>query len=172
MTAREIISEVLRVTGMTQYAAASTVGWQGQQLNQRLSRGSLRADEFLELMDKMGVDVTFSLRANGTKISPHIRGAGRRVKGMCNKILFDTEYASALSNSFYEDGENKFSDGHASELYIDDAGRYFLAEYSDIEGERDKINVIAPELAAAYIQKYGSVLFKGPESAENAKSEE
>lgn len=160
MTAKEVIEEALRNTGLTQYAAANLIGWQGQQLSQRLARGSLRADEMLEILDKMGIDVTFTVRASGKTLTSHIPGAGRRVRGICDKVVYDTSNANALSNSFWSDGENEYTEGRATELYVDDSGRYFLAEYSNVEGERDKVTVISAELAAVYIEKYGTQIFK------------
>ena len=38
---------------------------------------------------------------------------------MVDRVVYDTAESDALANNFYEDGENKFTDGEALELYID-----------------------------------------------------
>lgn len=161
MTAKEIISAALDTIGITQATAAKNYGWSAQQLSQRIVRGSLRVDEFIGLMDSMGIDITFTVRETGKTIKPHISGHGRRVKGVSDGIQYDTEYAEALANSFYADGVNEYSDsGEAFELYIDRDGRYFMAEYSNAEGGRDRVRSVPAEMAAAFIEKYGTVIEK------------
>ena len=43
----------------------------------------------------------------------------RFIKAMVDRVVYDTAESDALANNFYEDGENKFTDGEALELYID-----------------------------------------------------
>lgn len=44
-----------------------------------MNRNSIRADEFLALMDVLGVDVTFTMRKTGEILKPHVSGHGRRL---------------------------------------------------------------------------------------------
>ena len=159
MTSKDALMSALSRTGYTQESAAKLVGWVGQQISQRLQRNSMRADEFLNLMDAIGVDVTFTVRATGEVLKDHKSGHGRRVKATADKVLYDTAASDALANSFYEDGVNEFKDGEACELYVDKKGRYFMAEYH--EDGKDRIRPVSASVAAAFIEKYGTTLEKG-----------
>lgn len=162
MSSTEILDAVLKKLNKTRANAAQGMGWTMQQLNCRIFRKSLRADDFLDLMESLGVDVTFTIRDSGKNVNTHIIGAGRRVKAVVNHIPYDTRNADALANSFYADGKNKFTGGKALELYIDEEGRYFFAEYSEFEGIKDVITPVTGEVAASFIEKYGTELHKEP----------
>jgi hypothetical protein len=161
MTAKEIITAALDTIGITQATAAKNYGGSAQQLSQRIVRGSLRVDEFIGLMDSMGIDITFNVRDTGEEIKPRISGHGDRVKGFSDGVQYDTEYAEALSNSFYADGQHEYNEkGEALELYLDKEGRYFMAEYSNVEGARNRVRSVPAEVAAAFIEKYGNIIEK------------
>jgi transcriptional regulator len=163
MTSKDALLSALNRTGHTQESAAKLVGWVGQQISQRLQRNSMRADEFLTLMDAIGVDVTFTVRATGEVLKDHKAGYGRRVKATVDKVLYDTAASNALANSFYENGVDEYDkNGEASELYVDKKGRYFMAEYHQ-DGD-DKLRPVSASVAAAFVEKYGTDIEKGPKS--------
>lgn len=166
MTSKEALAVALKGTGKTQAEAAAKLGWVPQQLSARLSRNSLRADEFLELMDAIGVDVILKVRETGAELKAHIVGAGRRVRAMANRVIYDTEAADALANNFYADGVNEYNDGKAMELYVDREGRYFFAEYTNWEGAKDRITPVTANDAAAFIKRYGTDLHRKPQVVE------
>ena len=168
MTSKEAIIAGLKAAGTTQAEAATRLGWSAQQLSGRLIRNSMRADEFLDFMDAIGIDVTFTVRESGEALKTHIAGAGRRVRAMVDKVKYDTEAASALANNFYADGVNEYTDGKAMELYVDDEGRYFFAEYTNWEGVKDRITPVSARDAAVFIDKYGTDLHRGPKAAEES----
>ena len=85
MTAKDALVAALYRTGHTQESAARLIGWNGQQISQRLARNSMRADELLTLMDAIGVDVTFTVRKTGEVLREHTTGHGRRVHGTVDK---------------------------------------------------------------------------------------
>ena len=62
MTSKEAIIAGLKATGTTQAEAATRLGWSAQQLSGRLIRNSMRADEFLDFMDAIGIDVACTVR--------------------------------------------------------------------------------------------------------------
>ena len=167
MTSREALDAALRITGNKQAEAATKIGWTPQQLNARLTRNTLRADEFLEIMNAIGVDVTFTVRETGEKINAHIRGVGRRVRAMVDRVVYDTEASDALANSFYADGLNEYRDGIAFELYIDREGRYFFVEYTCLDGVKDRITPITASDAAKFIERYGTDLHRKPNTEDN-----
>lgn len=160
MKSKEALAAALKETGKTQAEAATKLGWSPQQLSARLVRNSLRADEFLDLMDAIGIDVVLKLQGTGSEVKAHISGAGRRVRRMVNKITYDTAASDALANNFYADGKNEYSDGKAMELYVDKDGRYFFAEYTNWEGAEDRITPVTANDAAAFIEKYGTDIHK------------
>lgn len=164
MTSKELLAAALRDTGKTQAEAAAKIGWVPQQLSARLTRNSLRADELLDLLEGLGIELTMTVKETGKVIRSHIQGAGRRVKAMVDRVTYDTASSDALANNFYADGVNEYTDGKALELYIDREGRYFFAEYSSWEGVKDRVTPVTPETAAAFIEKYGTELDKAPKT--------
>ena len=166
MKANDVLAAALRATRKTQAEAAARVGWMPQQLNARLVRNSMRADEFLNLLEGLGIEITLTVKETGEVVRTHIPGAGRRVKGMVDRIIYDTAASDALANNFYADGVNEYTDGKALELYIDKEGRYFFAEYTNWEGGKDRISPVSARDAAAFIEKYGTEIVKKPTSTE------
>lgn len=163
MTAKEMLTAAFRDAGTNQAEAAQKCGWIPQQMSGRLSRNSLRADDFLRLLDAAGVDVTMTVRETGTPVKVFGSGAGRRVRRMVNHVIYDTRYADAISNDFYADGENEYHDGRAMELYRDREGRYFFAEYTNFDGAQDRIVPVGGTDAAEFIEKYGVTIDKKPQ---------
>lgn len=174
MTAREAIKAALKCVGKTEKEAAESIGLTKKQLSDRTIRGSLRADTFLNLLDEIGVDVTFTVRESGKAISTKIKGAGHRVKQMVNGVIYDTADSDAMANNFYADGVNRYIDGHGLELYVSRNGQYFFAEYSSYDGVKDRISPITAEAAAQFIEKYGTDLNRQPKEVqpENDESQE
>ncbi len=162
MTAKEILEAVLRDTGTSKSAAAAKIGLLPQAFSSRLRMKTLRADDFLELMEALGVEVTYTIKETGEAIRIRIPGAGRKVRKMVNGIIYDTSASSALSNNFYSDGLNEYTDGMARELYKDSENRFFFAEYSTLDGVKDRIIPITANDAAEFIKKYGTVIDKKP----------
>lgn len=165
MTAQEALTAALVATGHSQAEGARSIGWQAQKLNQRLIRGTLKVDEFFQILDAIGVDFQMTVRETGRQVRLHTPGYGRRIRAMSDRVIYDTYLSDALSNSFFEDGEHEFNaDGEASELYIDRSGRYFIAKYTTVEGKKDKVQAISGDIAAAFIEKYGTQIDKRPKT--------
>lgn len=159
LTTREILDSAFKSLGITQKDAARAIGCSAQSLGQKLIRGSLRSDDFLRLLDTIGIDVTFTNRNQGRDLTAHVTGHGRRVRGMSDGVQYDTAMSEALSNNFYEDGEHEYQpDGTAIELYVDSNGRYFAAEYTE-EG-KDRVRSVPSSMALAFIEKYGTDIEK------------
>ena len=154
MTSKELVQTALRQVRISQAEAAARVGWIPQQLSSRLVRGSLNADEFLNVLDKIDVDFVMINRKTGKEIRKIATGEGRRVKRMVDGVTYDTSYSEALANNFFADGKNKYNDGRARELYIDSEGRYFFAEYSENNGTKDRINPVSASDAAEFLERY------------------
>lgn len=162
MSSKEILTAAYKATGITQSEGAKKIGWTKQQLSSKLIRGTLRADEFLNLLDAIGVDVEFKVRGSDQNIKARVPGMGRRVRCMVDKVIYDTAASDALSNNFYADGVHEYTEGRAMELYVDKDGRYFFAEYSDWEGVKDRITPVPASAAATFMEKNGRTIQKGP----------
>ena len=166
MKANDMLAAAIRATRKTQAEAAARIGWMPQQLSARLVRNSMRADEFLNLLEGLGIEITLTVKETGEVVRTHIQGAGRRVKAMVDRVIYDTATSDALANNFYADGVNEYTDGKALELYVDKEGRYFFAEYTNWEGGKDRISPVSANDAAAFIEKYGTKIEKKPISTE------
>ena len=57
------------------------------------------------------------------------------------------------------------------ELYVDDEGRYFFAEYTNWEGVKDRITPVSARDAAVFIDKYGTDLPPWPEGCRRKRPE-
>lgn len=155
MTANEVLVAAIDINKTTQAETAKRYGWSAQQLGQRMKRNSLRADEFLELMDILGIDVVFSVRTTGEILKPHVNGHGPRVVGMSDGVKYDTAASEPIADSFFEDGVHEYGpDNRAQELYIDREGRYFLAEYTLVPGEKNRVRSVPANVAEAFREKY------------------
>ena len=162
MKSKDVISAALKEIGISQAEGAKSIDWSPQRLSRKIVEGTLRADDFLRLMDAIGVDVEFKARSSGNVIKARKAGAGRKVSCMVNKVIYNTAASDALANNFYADGVNEYTDGRARELYVDKEGRYFFAEYSTWEGQKDLIIPVGAAEAAAFVEKYGDIIFKTP----------
>ena len=82
MKVKEVFNSVLPAIGKTQAEAAANIGWKPQQISQKMTRDSLRAAEFLQIMEANGVEVLFRIKETGETIPVRRDGHGRRLKGM------------------------------------------------------------------------------------------
>ena len=134
----------------------SLSGYPEQSIGQKINvRESIKADEFFELLEVMGVDTFFYVRETGAVLMKDMQH-GRRVVGMSDGVIYDTKESQLLASSFYSDGKNEYGpDGKAQELYVDRENRYFVAEYSSDENERDRVRSVPSNMASAFIAQYG-----------------
>ena len=161
MEIRHIVEAAFELAGVTAKDVAQAKGWYTGQVTSRLARNSMKASEFFDIMDMIGIDVKLVKRDNGEIVKPRIKGHGPRIQMMVDKVEYDTAKCDALANSFYADGENEFNDEFkATELYIDQEGRYFFAEYTNWEGGKNRISPTTAAVAAAFIEKYGTQIEK------------
>lgn len=160
MVFRDYLDAAFDSQRMTQKAAAEKSGRDYKGLNQKIKNGSLRAEEFLDILDCIGIDVKLFDRNTGKEISPYVAGYGFPVKKMSSGVFYDTRRACALSNTFYSDGVNEYPEGKALELFVDPQGRYFLVERH--EDGWAKITDVDASVAAAFIEKYGTIIDKRP----------
>lgn len=156
MRAKEVLEAALKATGLSQAQVAKMAGIPEQSLGQKVNiRESVRANEFFELLDVIGIDTIFYVRETG-EILMKKPAHGRRVIGMSDGIVFDTKESTLVASSFFADGTNEYGhDGKAQELYTDSEGRYFVAEYSNDKSVKDRVRTVPADMAAAFINLYG-----------------
>ena len=163
MTPQEVIEAALTKRALTQQEIAVKRGLTPQALGQKILKDTLRASEFLDILDNLDIEVNYTLKEDGQPLKFRRAGHGRRTKGMSNSLKFDTMYSDALANTFYADGVNEYGeDGVAQELYIDKDGRYFIVEYNQDDPEKDKIHAVHSNIASAFVNSFGPEIEKGP----------
>ena len=153
ITFREVFENAKTVKGISQHKVAMLMDWSAQQLSQRISNNTFKADEFFDMMDRMGFNVLFVNRDTGMVLRD-VAGVGRGWKGLCNGVTFNKKKAQAIANTFYEDGENMYKNGEAQELYVDGQGRYFMVNYSEKGADYDKAMLVPSSVAAAFAEMY------------------
>ena len=161
MTVREVFNTVLPALGLTQAEAVAKIGWTPQKMSQKNTRDTLRANDFLRILEVNGVEVLFKIKETGETLTVQLSGHGHRMRGMADRVIYDTAASGALSNSFYADGVNEYDEnGEAQELYVDRQGRYFIAEYNVNNPDKERICSIPANIAKAFIEKYGTDIEK------------
>lgn len=161
MTAKELLNGLLPVLEISQTEAASRIGWGKMKLSSKVTKDSLRVSEFMDIMDACGVEVVFKKKDTGEQIMLRKAGHGHRLKGMADGVIYNTALSTALSNTFFADGVNEYDqNGEAQELYIDQEGRYFIAEYNCKDPKKERVVAASHFVAAAFIEKYGTEIEK------------
>lgn len=154
MKAKDVFDSMISVAGATRRKAGAVIGLNHNQITQKVCKDTLKFSDFVEIADRLGVDMIFVAREG--REHKVVNRYGPRLRGKYKNIQYDTDKATMLSNSFWADGENKYGkDGLASVLYVDDDSHYFLAEYSSAPDRAGKIQPVSGDIAAAYIGFYG-----------------
>lgn len=169
MNLQDLVTSAVSGVDMTIIEAGHKLGLTPRQFKGKLTRGTLKASAMLALFDEIGIELSIVRKDTGEKIEivpaalprTFIKGAGKRVQQMVHGQIYDTDKADAVSNSFYANGKDMYTDGYAFELYVTESGEYFFAEYSVYEAVRDRIIPIPAADAATFIEKYGTDLHKG-----------
>lgn len=153
----EAIRNLITRKGYSQTEVAEMIGNTKQNLNNKITSGSLRTDDWVKILDAIGVDIVFVDRETGAVLSvtdsTYKKGYGPPAKGVFDGVKYDTQKADAIANTFFIDGENEYCNGRAEELYLDKNGRYFMVAYK--EKGKPKITAVSPLIAAAFVEKYG-----------------
>ena len=159
MNSRGYIDAALEEMRLTYKDAAEKIGWSKSKINAKLSRDSTRATEFINLLEANGVGIILINKKTGERIYPYVEGHGEPATGVSEYVRYDTAKSYALSNTFFEDGVNEYNkEGKAQELYVTQDGKYFIVNYES--GKKPKLRGVTPEVARAFIEKYGTELEK------------
>lgn len=153
---KEMFAVILKELDIGLDKAAQETGYEYDSLRYKINiRESIQADEFLELVDALGIDVKFYIKERNQLLTKEL-AERKRITGMADRVIYDTMEAQLLASSFYADGKNEYGpDGKALELYVDKENRYFAVEYSEDTKDKGKIRSMSSHMAAAVIAKYG-----------------
>lgn len=156
MRAKEIFAAALKARGLSQAQVARMSNMPEQSIGQKINvRESIRANEFFDLLEVIGVKAVFFIEETGEVLMKEPQH-GRRVVGMSDGVIYDTKEGTLVASSFFADGVNEFGpDGKAQELYVDKEGRYFTAEYFKDETVKGRVRATPSDMATAFISKYG-----------------
>ena len=156
MRAKEVFAAALKALNLTQAQVARMANMPEQSIGQKINvRESIRANEFFDLLDTIGVEAVFFIKETGEVLMKEPQH-GRRLVGMSDRVIYDTNEGTLVASSFYADGENEYGpDGKAQELYIDKQGRYFTAEYFSEGPVKGRIRATPADMASAFISKFG-----------------
>lgn len=160
MNVKDTLSALFKATGKTKKSVAEAMGWTPCQLSQRIGRETLRADSYIELLDKLGVAVKYVDKETGNEVHFQTQGNGRRVRRMVDRVIYDTAKSDALAGTFLAFESGTVPSGMKMELYRDTDGRYFFAQYSNVDGSKDVIIPTTESDAKAFIKKYGNYTSK------------
>lgn len=156
MRAKEVFDAAIKAKKMSIADVARLLNVNACELGQKINiRESVKANDFFEILDAIGVGVMFFMKDTGAVFLKDGRRT-RRVVGVSDGVRYDTAEATLIATSFYADDEHEYGqDGKAQELYVDRENRYFIAEYSCNEGERNRVRSVPYNMATAFIKQYG-----------------
>ena len=151
---REIFKDIIAQKGVSAYEASRRLGLNEQSMTQKImQRGTIKANEFFDVMDVLGVDCIFYDGITKERLSDKIEGH-EQAAGVSGGKWYRTSNATLVASSFSTDGVNQYGpDGKAIDMYVDAEGYYFVVEYT--KGEKSKISSVPVHVAQAIIEKYG-----------------
>ena len=162
---RELVEKMFKVYHLNYSKVAQQMGEDGRQMSRQslwkmVNNGSLKLSTFLEMLDVSGIEMNLSLEKTDKRLRS---GNGSRIVQDIDGVTYDTWKCTALSSSFYADGENKYSNHLADELYADlSTSTFLLAHYCDSEyAETDEgkkypwMEKIDSDQRFEFVKKYG-----------------
>ena len=133
------------------------IGKPPKKFKERIDDDIFRAREFLQIVEALGFETKYTIKATGEVLSLKAARQGHKVVGVVRGVKYNTLQSRPVSNDFYADGENKYHNGRASELYITEDGRYFLVDYFSWENVPEHIIPLVEKDALEYIKANGYI---------------
>ena len=136
MDVKDILYGAYKETDTNQTIAANNVGMSCKQLSDRITRDTLKACTFLNILDSIGIDVQFIVKDTGFPVRVKSGKAGKHVVQMIHGVTYDTQKSFPLWSDIRADGTE-------TTLYqLKDRSGYFLVDSSLYGG--DCITIVAP----------------------------
>ena len=146
MTPVEVIKDLISRSSMQQKEVAARMGWTEQAISNKFRRNSLSAEEYLNMLEILGYELRIVESDTSEEVFTRRKGVGERLKMMVNGVKYDTYKADAICHS--DESEDIFY-----ELYVDQEGRYFVAQYVNWEGGVNSISPIGEDDAKRIMEK-------------------
>ena len=146
--AAEIIRDILKTENISGRELARRIGRAPSAVSTKLTNNTLTAETFFDWCDKLGYEVIVQRKGDGERIDGSRKGVGQRLRRMVGKVIYDTEKSAAICHTPEQDG-------WFMELYADDAGRFFVAHYTDWDGSENFISQVNREEARRLYDAYG-----------------
>lgn len=143
----EICKEMIKKSSLQQKDVGEKMGWTPQSLSNKLKRNSLSAEEFVKLIEILGYEMKIVSKELQEEVKVRRKGIGERLKMMVDGVKYDTYEADAICHS-------DPSGDVLIELYKDDEGRFFVAQYANWEGGVNSISPISETSAMKMMSKY------------------
>jgi len=87
MKRHEVLKQILEAVGTTQVEAGKIIGRNKKLMNDRLVRGTLRYSEFLDILEGIGVEVSYIHKSSGEVIKPE-KGKHLETLIQCSGMTF------------------------------------------------------------------------------------
>jgi len=147
MTVKERVDAIISASGKEDWEIASAIGISSRMFTARRNAGSFTAEQFFDICEFCGVDAKMYMKKSGVNVLDRAERMNRHIRRMVDGIVYDTEHAVSFSNNFG-------SDGPEMELFRDDDGNYFFAEY--LGKNSDKIIPCDATEASLFIEQHGT----------------
>ena len=149
MKPTEILRDLIKRSPMQQKDIAEQMGWSPEGASNRLRRGTISADEFEKMLGILGYEMKIVEASTSEEVRPRRKGVGGRLRMLVNGVRYDTYKADAICHS--DESKDIFC-----ELYRDDEGRYYVANYVRWEGGVSSISPIGDEDAHRLMKLLGA----------------
>ncbi len=149
MTPTEILKDLIKRSPMQQKEVAERMGWSPEGTSNKLRRGTISADEFAQMLEILGYEMKIVEIDTSAEVTARRRGVGKRLNMLVNGIRYDTYKADAICHS--DESKDMFV-----ELYRDDEGRYYVANYVNWEGGISSISPIGEADALTLMEELGA----------------
>lgn len=136
--AKEIIEEALVRKDKSQRWLAAQLGVASQNLNRKIVRNTLSAQELVDAAEVLGCRVVLLDNDSNEELKPLKPGVGPRLRQMIDGVWYDTGKADAICHT-------DPVAGWFMELYQDRNGHYFVAHYTDWAGSLGHLSVCGAE---------------------------
>lgn len=145
--AKDVFKVCRQHVGMHQTEISRLVGMNEQSVSQMINvRQTVTADNFFRILDAMGIDVFFRVRNTGEIVYDSC-DKQHGISGKSDGVWYDTADSTLVSSAVDDIG--------ITQLYVDEAGRYFIVEERKDATIEPKVKAIPALMALAFIERYG-----------------
>ena len=150
MKVAEIIKTAILASDKQQKEVAEKMGWSPQSFANRLKKGTIDADEWVDIAHILGYELKM-VAQDGSSIQPKRRGFGPRVQQMVDGYAYDTEKADAICRT------PKVAGG-SFELYRDlTSKQFYIVIYCDWGSQNGIVTPVTDDEAREFYDGCGGM---------------